>query len=142
MRIYFAFSPTRVHRVRSPTVPPRVFSLNAPHTHTPAPPPRQSQALAPLTAACGTGRAGWPRQSIGPWTLFLFKATAQHPALSNIEMSTEMPFKNESLLFRKEKKRSLKITGTMGRIWAGSLSPQMSGLLKRANLKNCLHVSC
>ena len=105
MRIYFAFSPTRVHRVRSPTVPPRVFSLNAPHTHTPAPPPRQSQALAPLTAACGTGRAGWPRQSIGPWTLLLFKATAQHPALSNIEMSTEMPFKNESLLFRKEKKK-------------------------------------
>lgn len=102
MRIYFAFSPTRVDHVLSPRAP---CSLNAPHTHTPTPPPRHSQALALLTAACSTGRAGWRRQSVGPWTLLLFNATAQHPALFNLEMSTEMPLKNESLLFCKGKKK-------------------------------------
>lgn len=137
------FQPNPCAPCAVPHGPPASLLSQRPTHHTPAPPPRQSQALALLTTACGTGRAGWWRLSTGPWTLLPFNATAQHPALSNIEMSTEMPFKNERLLFCKEKKkRSLKITGTMGRICAGSLSPQMSGLLKRANLKNCLHVSC
>ena len=90
-----------------PHGPPASLLSQRPTHHTPAPPPRQSQALALLTTACGTGRAGWWQLSTGPWTLRPFNATAQHPALSNIEMSTRCHSKTKGFCFvRKKKKES------------------------------------
>lgn len=138
MRICFAFSPTRVDHVLSPRAP---CSLNAPHTHTPTPPPRHSQAP-PCSHRCRWHwQAGLARQSRWALDSAAFNATAQHPALSILKCQLRCHSKMKAFLFVREKKRSLEITGTMGRIWAGSLSPQTSGLLNRANLKT-VSMSC
>ena len=142
MRIYFAFSPTRVHRVRSPTVPPRVFSLNAPTPTLPPLLPDRAKRLprSPLPAA-PAGLAGRGR-ALGPGLCSSSRQQHSTQLFPILKCQLRCHSKTKAFCFVRKKKRSLKITGTMGRIWAGSLSPQMSGLLKRANLKNCLHVSC
>ena len=119
---------------------PPMHLLSHRPTHPRSHPSSQTQPSSCLVhTACGTGRTGWRQQSVGSQTLLLFNATAQHPALFNIEMSTEIPFKTKAFCFVRKKESEAHWCNGKNMGWL--TESQISGLLKRTNFKNSLHVS-
>lgn len=118
-------------------------ALSTPHIPTLPPLLPDTAKLSPcsplpvaLAGLAGGGRA------LGPGLCSSLMQQHSTQLFSILKCQLRCHSKMKAFCFVRGKKRSLEITGTMGRIWAGSLSPQISGLLNRANLKNCLHVSC